>query len=601
MRTGTALDSKDIMSLKNYYEILGISFKATPNEINEAFAKKKKALTGTDGQISLQNQGMYSDVLEAFGVLSKRIPRNNYDVKYFFHFVKGQALTPVDSMKSGKEYEKEKVVQMPIPASANGKNTLSTGMEHKPIPPREAKKVSSTELDKARAKLGLSGTENVKKTEATPPKLKGIKPVKSTEVKEKGKTVKGAVPLKSVSNKKEDGKKNAKADSNQKAGKKGTMKAVPRSKSKKSSSGNYLLPMAICFFLLLGAFALLSQFVGGNEKKTAESTSSNSSSTTAAIGTEAAANSETQYSEGQADNGNMEEQGSNQRTTYTEASSERSENSAVINEGNSIDQESSQSLVGEISEEEKTRIQRGETAKKQQLEEDKRLRERELAMADRLKNTQATGSTNNSRTESTQNGGPTNNGGSTSGNTGIGGAIKNLPNVGGNSNGNSEAKTEKQGMTSGLSTASTSNNLKSCAGPYTRALGEGKYEVFYNNRLAISNPKSKDAIVKVINSKTGRTVRNTFIPAGNVCEINYLPVGKYYIKAYYGHNWDGSKKRGAYHGVFADAEEFHSYRAADGSSIDLSAKNLKCEVRLGEGSGTNVLSPKSIGKSDFFR
>ncbi len=84
------------------------------------------------------------------------------------------------------------------------------------------------------------------------------------------------------------------------------------------------------------------------------------------------------------------------------------------------------------------------------------------------------------------------------------------------------------------------NQLKNGASPFNTCFGKGIYSK--NAWLKFDNSNASDAIVCLVRSYDKRTIRNEYIQAGSKFEMSKIPSGTYYIKVYYGNDWNPKKE-----------------------------------------------------------
>jgi hypothetical protein len=85
----------------------------------------------------------------------------------------------------------------------------------------------------------------------------------------------------------------------------------------------------------------------------------------------------------------------------------------------------------------------------------------------------------------------------------------------------------------------TGNKLKTGDSPYNNYFGKGVYNKEYLNQLEVKNGQSLDVIVcltEYYGSK--RTIRNEYIRAGESFTMTNIPNGTYYLKSFYGKDWN---------------------------------------------------------------
>lgn len=83
------------------------------------------------------------------------------------------------------------------------------------------------------------------------------------------------------------------------------------------------------------------------------------------------------------------------------------------------------------------------------------------------------------------------------------------------------------------------NKLKTGDSPYNNYFGKGVYDKDYLNQLEVKNGQSLDVIVcltEYYGSK--RTIRNEYIRAGESFTMTNIPNGTYYLKSFYGKDWN---------------------------------------------------------------
>jgi tetratricopeptide (TPR) repeat protein len=80
------------------------------------------------------------------------------------------------------------------------------------------------------------------------------------------------------------------------------------------------------------------------------------------------------------------------------------------------------------------------------------------------------------------------------------------------------------------------NQLSDGASPFNACFGKGKFggEAW----LLFRNSNSSDAIVCLVNVYSGKTVRNEYIQAGSNYKMREIPSGTYYLKVFYGNDWN---------------------------------------------------------------
>ncbi|MDW8297247.1 MAG: hypothetical protein RMJ97_10250 [Raineya sp.] len=84
------------------------------------------------------------------------------------------------------------------------------------------------------------------------------------------------------------------------------------------------------------------------------------------------------------------------------------------------------------------------------------------------------------------------------------------------------------------------NKLPNGSSPYDMCFGEGIYGG--NAWILFKNSNASDAIVCLVNIQNGRTIRNEYIQAGTNFKMTNLPSGTYYLKVFYGNDWNPEKE-----------------------------------------------------------
>jgi hypothetical protein len=108
------------------------------------------------------------------------------------------------------------------------------------------------------------------------------------------------------------------------------------------------------------------------------------------------------------------------------------------------------------------------------------------------------------------------------------------------------------------------NQLSNGASPLDGCFGKGKYSG--QAWIRFDNSNASDAIVCLVKLSTGKTIRNEYIQAGKSFTMNNIPSGTYYLKVYYGNDWNPNKENfcgtlGAFdtHGHFSKSDSPSDY------------------------------------------
>ena len=83
------------------------------------------------------------------------------------------------------------------------------------------------------------------------------------------------------------------------------------------------------------------------------------------------------------------------------------------------------------------------------------------------------------------------------------------------------------------------NQLVNGSSPFDRCFGKGKYSG--QAWIKFDNSNASDALVSLVNVNSEKTIRNEYIKAGSTYKMSNVPTGTYYIKVYYGSDWNPTK------------------------------------------------------------
>lgn len=78
--------------------------------------------------------------------------------------------------------------------------------------------------------------------------------------------------------------------------------------------------------------------------------------------------------------------------------------------------------------------------------------------------------------------------------------------------------------------------LSNGASPFDACFGKGRFSG--NAWILFKNSNSSDAIVCLVNVNSGKTIRNEYIRAGSHFKMKSIPSGTYYLKVFYGNDWN---------------------------------------------------------------
>jgi curved DNA-binding protein CbpA len=84
--------------------------------------------------------------------------------------------------------------------------------------------------------------------------------------------------------------------------------------------------------------------------------------------------------------------------------------------------------------------------------------------------------------------------------------------------------------------------IKNFASPYNNFFGEEIYDDGNKNSLVIHNSNISEVVVCLVeNKKTKKTIRNRYLDVSESFRMIDIPDGEYFLKIYYGTNWDTTK------------------------------------------------------------
>ncbi len=145
------------------------------------------------------------------------------------------------------------------------------------------------------------------------------------------------------------------------------------------------------------------------------------------------------------------------------------------------------------------------------------------------------------------------------------------------------------------------NQLKNGASPLNICFGKGKFSG--QSYITFENSNASDAVVCLVNYQTNETIRNEYIKAGDSYTMRKIPTGVYFLKVYYGNDWNPEKKNFCgINGAF-DSNERFSKSDNLGDLIDI--KNTNQSYTTGTITLYAVpngnMSTKNISANEFFK
>tara|TARA_B100001287_G_C22673860_1_gene526642 strand:+ start:689 stop:1336 length:648 start_codon:yes stop_codon:yes gene_type:complete len=87
--------------------------------------------------------------------------------------------------------------------------------------------------------------------------------------------------------------------------------------------------------------------------------------------------------------------------------------------------------------------------------------------------------------------------------------------------------------------------------PYDYFFGKGIYSVDSENYVLIDNQTNKDAVVLLVNSSSGKKIRNEYVRMQSSFKMTKVPDGTYYLRYISGNKWDSEKYLGELKGSFS--------------------------------------------------
>lgn len=146
------------------------------------------------------------------------------------------------------------------------------------------------------------------------------------------------------------------------------------------------------------------------------------------------------------------------------------------------------------------------------------------------------------------------------------------------------------------------NQLRNGASPLDNCFGRSRYAgpawVNFKN-----DNSDTDAIVCLARTRDNKVIRNEYIRAGTSFRMSRIPAGSYYLKVFYGRDWNPKRKSACgTRGYFDTDQRFSESRAADDSvNIEVSGYSYTTgTMTLYSVAGGNM-AQQSIDANEFFR
>ncbi len=144
------------------------------------------------------------------------------------------------------------------------------------------------------------------------------------------------------------------------------------------------------------------------------------------------------------------------------------------------------------------------------------------------------------------------------------------------------------------------NKLPNGTSPLDACFGKGKYGG--DAWILFKNSNSSDAIVCLVKVNSGKTIRNEYIRAGSNFKMTKIPSGTYYLKTFYGNDWNPKLKNVC--GTKGSFESNVHFSKSDDRSDWIEVENSAYSYTTGEITLYTVaggnMSQMSIDESAFF-
>lgn len=142
--------------------------------------------------------------------------------------------------------------------------------------------------------------------------------------------------------------------------------------------------------------------------------------------------------------------------------------------------------------------------------------------------------------------------------------------------------------------------------PYNSFYGRTIKDSSSGNKLIVENKSRKDAVVCIINKATNKVYSNVFIRAKENEIVSKIPEGDYYLKSYFGKNWNPNFKPadGNLEGGFTEQESFECYLRKE-QILELRKDTVDQKVRFATykvefGNPRMQLDHQGIPRNQFF-
>lgn len=144
------------------------------------------------------------------------------------------------------------------------------------------------------------------------------------------------------------------------------------------------------------------------------------------------------------------------------------------------------------------------------------------------------------------------------------------------------------------------NQLSNGSSPFDACFGKGRFSG--NAWLLFKNSNSSDAIVCLVNVSSGKTIRNEYIRAGANFKMSSIPSGTYYLKVFYGNDWNPTLQNVC--GTKGSFESNVHFSKSEGRSDWIEVENNELSYTTGEITLYTVangnMSQSPISEQSFF-
>lgn len=153
----------------------------------------------------------------------------------------------------------------------------------------------------------------------------------------------------------------------------------------------------------------------------------------------------------------------------------------------------------------------------------------------------------------------------------------------------------------GKTSAYKGNQLPNGTSPLDGCFGSGRYagEAW----ITFKNGNASDAIVCLVNVSSQKTIRNEYIKAGTNFKMTQIPSGTYYLKVYYGNDWNPTKTN--FCGTSGAFDSNEHFSKSDNYSDYISIENSDYSYTTGEITLYTVangnMTSERMSASEFFQ